>query len=92
VRANDIQIDKKVEAAKPELKRQAQEWASITQDPHADLFVFVGRWCKQKGDETSRVLHLPPPTGLFVSTGIDLIADVMPSLYVYSTVLTVINA
>jgi alpha-1,3-glucan synthase len=56
----DIKIDQKAEAERPEHKRQAQEWAGIKQDPHADLFVFVGRWSKQKG--------------------VDLIADVMPSL------------
>lgn len=44
-----IQIDQTAEAARPELKRQAQEWAGIKQDPDADLFVFVGRWSKQKG-------------------------------------------
>jgi alpha-1,3-glucan synthase len=58
----DIKIDQKAEAERPEHKRQAQEWAGIKQDPHADLFVFVGRWSKQKG--------------------VDLIADVMPSLSV----------
>lgn len=57
-----IKIDQAAEAARPELKRQAQEWAGIKQDPNSDLFVFVGRWSKQKG--------------------VDLIADVMPSLYV----------
>lgn len=55
-----IQIDQAAEAARPELKRQAQEWAGIKQDAKSDLFVFVGRWSKQKG--------------------VDLIADVMPSL------------
>ncbi|KIL69786.1 glycosyltransferase family 5 protein [Amanita muscaria Koide BX008] len=45
----DIQIDAVAEAARPELKRQAQEWAGIKQDPNANLFVFVGRWSKQKG-------------------------------------------
>ncbi|TFY76274.1 hypothetical protein EWM64_g7737 [Hericium alpestre] len=55
-----IQVDQKAEAERPEHKRQAQEWAGIAQDPNADLFVFVGRWSKQKG--------------------VDLIADVMPSL------------
>ncbi|KAG9102015.1 Cell wall alpha-1,3-glucan synthase ags1 [Ceratobasidium sp. 370] len=55
-----IKIDKEAEAQRPELKRQAQEWAKIKQDPKADLFVFVGRWSKQKG--------------------VDVIADVMPSL------------
>jgi len=55
-----IEVDTEAEAKRPEFKRQAQEWAGIKQDPNADLFVFVGRWSKQKG--------------------VDLIADVMPSL------------
>lgn len=56
----DIKIDTEAEAKRPEFKRQAQEWAGIKQDPEADLFVFVGRWSKQKG--------------------VDLIADIMPSM------------
>lgn len=60
VAIRDIQIDQVAEAQRPEFKRQAQEWAGIKQDPDSDLFVFVGRWSKQKG--------------------VDLIADVMPSL------------
>lgn len=60
--ARDVEIDQVAEAARPEHKRQAQEWAGIKQDPNSDLFVFVGRWSKQKG--------------------VDLIADVMPSLCV----------
>lgn len=60
MKAKDVQIDEEAEAARPELKRQAQEWAGIKQDPDSDLFVFVGRWSKQKG--------------------VDVIADVMPSL------------
>ena len=60
--ARDVQIDQEAEAARPDFKRQAQEWAGIKQDPESDLFVFVGRWSKQKG--------------------VDLIADVMPVLYV----------
>ena len=60
VSIRDITIDAEAEAKRPELKRQAQEWAGIKQDPKSDLFVFVGRWSKQKG--------------------VDLIADVMPSL------------
>jgi alpha-1,3-glucan synthase len=63
IKAKKVQIDELAEAARPELKRQAQEWAGIKQDPKSDLFVFVGRWSKQKG--------------------VDLIADVMPSLYVF---------
>ncbi|PCH38049.1 glycosyltransferase family 5 protein [Wolfiporia cocos MD-104 SS10] len=60
VSVRDIKVDQVAEAERPEHKRQAQEWAGIKQDPNADLFVFVGRWSKQKG--------------------VDLIADVMPSL------------
>lgn len=44
-----IKIDEDAESKRPEHKRQAQEWAGIKQDPKADLFVFVGRWSKQKG-------------------------------------------
>jgi len=60
IAAKDVKIDEVAEAARPEHKRQAQEWAGIKQDPQSDLFVFVGRWSKQKG--------------------VDLIADVLPSL------------
>ncbi|KAF9242130.1 glycoside hydrolase family 13/glycosyltransferase family 5 protein [Melanogaster broomeanus] len=60
VSMREVVVDQAAEAQRPELKRQAQEWAGIRQDPDADLFVFVGRWSKQKG--------------------VDLIADVMPSL------------
>ncbi|KAJ7582663.1 modular protein with glycoside hydrolase family 13 and glycosyltransferase family 5 domains [Mycena floridula] len=60
IKARDVQVDMAAEAARPALKRQAQQWAKIKQDPNSDLFVFVGRWSKQKG--------------------VDLIADVMPSL------------
>ncbi|KAF7294911.1 Modular protein with glycoside hydrolase family 13 and glycosyltransferase family 5 domains [Mycena indigotica] len=48
-KAKHIQIDQEAEAQRPEHKRQAQEWAGISQDPKSDLFVFVGRWSKQKG-------------------------------------------
>ncbi|RXK40574.1 alpha-1,3-glucan synthase [Tremella mesenterica] len=44
-----IVVDQDAESKRPEFKRQAQEWAGIKQDPNADLFVFVGRWSKQKG-------------------------------------------
>ncbi|KAI0079915.1 glycoside hydrolase family 13 and glycosyltransferase family 5 protein [Panus rudis PR-1116 ss-1] len=49
VNLRDIQIDQVAESERPEHKRQAQEWAGLKQDPNADLFVFVGRWSKQKG-------------------------------------------
>lgn len=54
-----VQI-KEAEAKRPEFERQVHERAGIAQDPKTDLFLFVGRWSKQKG--------------------VDLIADVMPSL------------
>ncbi|PVF98937.1 putative cell wall alpha-1,3-glucan synthase [Serendipita vermifera] len=60
VSLSEIQVDEEAEAERPEHKRKAQEWAKLEQDPNADLFVFVGRWSKQKG--------------------VDLIADVMPSI------------
>ena len=45
----DIRVDPDFEAKRAELKRQAQEWAGLIQDPKADLLVFVGRWSMQKG-------------------------------------------
>ena len=44
-----VVVDDEAESKRPEQKRQAQEWAGLKQDPDADLFVFVGRWSKQKG-------------------------------------------
>ncbi|OJJ64734.1 hypothetical protein ASPSYDRAFT_84729 [Aspergillus sydowii CBS 593.65] len=45
----DIKVDPDFEANRGELKRQAQEWAGLEQNPDADLLVFVGRWSMQKG-------------------------------------------
>ena len=45
----DITVDETFEANRGTLKRQAQEWANLKQDPAAELFVFVGRWSMQKG-------------------------------------------
>ncbi|KAF2458155.1 hypothetical protein BDY21DRAFT_214196 [Lineolata rhizophorae] len=45
----DIKVDPVFEAGRPELRKQAQEWAGLNQDPDAELFVFVGRWSMQKG-------------------------------------------
>ncbi|KAJ5420316.1 hypothetical protein N7465_002835 [Penicillium sp. CMV-2018d] len=45
----DITVDPTYEASRGELKRQAQEWAGLDQNPDADLLVFVGRWSMQKG-------------------------------------------
>lgn len=44
-----IEIDQTFEEKRGELRRQAQEWAGLTVDPNAELFVFVGRWSLQKG-------------------------------------------
>jgi alpha-1,3-glucan synthase len=57
---SDIKVDKDFEAGRPDLRKQAQEWAGLDVNPKAELFVFVGRWSMQKG--------------------IDLIADVFPSI------------
>lgn len=46
---SDIKVDPEYEASRAELKRQAQEWAGLEQNPDADLLVFVGRWSMQKG-------------------------------------------
>ncbi|KAL8766393.1 MAG: hypothetical protein Q9209_006827 [Squamulea sp. 1 TL-2023] len=48
-REEGIHVDAEFEAGRAELKRQAQEWAGLDQNPKADLFVFVGRWSTQKG-------------------------------------------
>jgi alpha-1,3-glucan synthase len=45
----DVSIDQNFEASRPDLRRQAQEWAGLEVNPTADLFVFVGRWSQQKG-------------------------------------------
>ncbi|CAI7610059.1 unnamed protein product [Penicillium glandicola] len=49
VKEQDITVDATYEAGRGELKRQAQEWAGLDQNPDADLLVFVGRWSMQKG-------------------------------------------
>jgi len=49
VSTKNVAIDQEAEAKRPELGRQAQEWAGIAQEPRSDSFVFVGRWSKQKG-------------------------------------------
>ncbi|KAL4964121.1 alpha-1,3-glucan synthase Ags2 [Aspergillus stella-maris] len=45
----EIPVDPNYEASRGELRRQAQEWAGLEQNPNADLLVFVGRWSMQKG-------------------------------------------
>ena len=45
----NVKVDPEFEAGRVDLKRQAQEWAGLNQDPKAELMVFVGRWSMQKG-------------------------------------------
>lgn len=45
----EVHADSAFEAERAGLRRQAQEWAGLDQNPAADLFVFVGRWSMQKG-------------------------------------------
>lgn len=45
----DMKIDEQAEAGRADLKRQAQTWAGLEENPEAELFVFVGRWSMQKG-------------------------------------------
>lgn len=45
----DVVLDDETEAARGQLRLQAQEWAGLEQNPSAQLFVFVGRWSEQKG-------------------------------------------
>ncbi|KAL8279670.1 hypothetical protein RQP46_007983 [Phenoliferia psychrophenolica] len=48
-RAKSIKVNHDSEEKRPEYRRQAQAWAGLHEDPSAELFVFVGRWSKQKG-------------------------------------------
>jgi alpha-1,3-glucan synthase len=45
----DTTVDEDFEAQRPALRVEAQKWAGLEQDADAELFVFVGRWSKQKG-------------------------------------------
>ena len=47
--SSETVVDVDFEAGRAELKRQAQEWAGLEQNPDAELLVFVGRWSMQKG-------------------------------------------
>ncbi|KAK3716612.1 hypothetical protein LTR37_006242 [Vermiconidia calcicola] len=76
--ADEVTIDPVFEAARPALKRQAQEWAGLEQRADADLFVFVGRWSMQKGidliaDVFPNILEVYPHTQLIcIGPTIDL--------------------
>lgn len=59
-----IEIDQEYEGSRSEDKRQAQEWAGLEPRPDAELFVFVGRWCMQKG-----VSNVPVPDYMYVCRG-----------------------
>lgn len=72
-----ITIDLEAEAKHKVLKREAQEWAGLNVDPDAQLLVFVGRWTVQKGDQLP---NIPRRDGTLTRSGIDLIADLAPTL------------
>ncbi|RDW76848.1 uncharacterized protein DSM5745_06840 [Aspergillus mulundensis] len=64
---NEVVVQSTQEAINDKL--QAQRWAGLTEDPEADLLVFVGRWSKQKGvdliaDVMPAVLSARPKTQL----------------------------
>lgn len=54
----DVVFDDEAEAARGQLRLQAQEWAGLEANADAQLFVFVGRWSEQKGVD----LVSPPPS------------------------------
>lgn len=74
----NVTIDEAYEESRGELRKQAQEWAGLNVDPTAELFVFVGRWSKQKGidligDVFPSILESKPKTQLIcVGPVIDL--------------------
>ncbi|OKL57513.1 hypothetical protein UA08_07117 [Talaromyces atroroseus] len=49
IQIGEAHVDPVFEAARSDMKRQAQIWAGLEQSPDAELFVFVGRWSMQKG-------------------------------------------
>lgn len=48
IAAKDVVVDQDAEAKWPELKRQAQQWVCIAQDPNSDLFISAGCWSGQE--------------------------------------------
>ncbi|KAI5242087.1 alpha-1,3-glucan synthase [Aureobasidium subglaciale] len=74
----NVLIDQEFESSRGAKRRQAQEWANLTVDESAELFVFVGRWSMQKGidliaDVFSSVLEKNPKAQLIcVGPVIDL--------------------
>ena len=44
-----IEVGPASEFCRGVLRQKAQEWAGLDLDPTAELFVFIGRWSKQKG-------------------------------------------
>jgi alpha-1,3-glucan synthase len=73
-----VVIDREAESHRGILRQQAQEWAGLTVDPTAELFVFVGRWSHQKGidviaDVFPAILESNPKTQLIcIGPTIDL--------------------
>ena len=50
-KVENLNPEEDFEANRGALRREAQEWAGLKVDPEAELFVFVGRWSMQKGQQ-----------------------------------------
>lgn len=74
-----VTVDHIYEASRGDLRKQAQQWAGLTVDPTAELFVFVGRWSVQKGKELV-MSELCLMSDSLTCAGVDLIADVFPAV------------
>lgn len=56
---DSVVLDEEAEAARGQLRVQAQEWAGLEVNPNAQLFVFVGRWSEQKGVDLVSINFCP---------------------------------
>lgn len=52
-------VNEEYEASRGDTRKQAQEWAGLSIDPEAELFVFVGRWSYQKGVDLIADIFFP---------------------------------
>lgn len=74
-----VEVDEAYEISRSEPRLEAQRWAGLNEDASAELFVFVGRWSMQKGKRSLIDLRVLISADIFM-IGIDLIADVFPSI------------
>lgn len=50
-KVREMNPEEDFEASRGALRQEAQEWAGLKVDREAELFVFVGRWSMQKGQQ-----------------------------------------